>query len=78
MDTPTVKCPHCHASMKPQRRHGVELDVCPACRGVWLDRGELDEILNRSSRFTEVKADDHPPGWSHEEQKALWKQGFRW
>lgn len=29
-------------------RHGVEIDYCPQCRGVWLDRGELDKIIERS------------------------------
>jgi Zn-finger nucleic acid-binding protein len=31
-------------------RHGVEIDYCPQCRGVWLDRGELDKILERNNR----------------------------
>jgi Zn-finger nucleic acid-binding protein len=30
-------------------RHGVEIDYCPKCRGVWLDRGELDKIIERAS-----------------------------
>jgi Zn-finger nucleic acid-binding protein len=30
-------------------RHGVEIDYCPQCRGVWLDRGELDKIIERTS-----------------------------
>jgi Zn-finger nucleic acid-binding protein len=32
-------------------RQGVEIDYCPTCRGVWLDRGELDKIIERSHRF---------------------------
>jgi Zn-finger nucleic acid-binding protein len=43
--------------MSLQRRHGVEIDICPACRGVWLDRGELDRIVERSSRYYEVPPD---------------------
>jgi Zn-finger nucleic acid-binding protein len=35
-------------------RRGVEIDYCPHCRGVWLDRGELDKIVERSSRYDEV------------------------
>jgi Zn-finger nucleic acid-binding protein len=31
-------------------RNGVEIDYCPECRGIWLDRGELDQIIERSSR----------------------------
>jgi len=30
-------------------RHGVEIDYCPACRGIWLDRGELDKLLERAA-----------------------------
>jgi uncharacterized protein len=32
-------------------RNGVEIDYCPSCRGVWLDRGELDKIIERSSQY---------------------------
>ena len=33
-------------------RQGIEVDYCPKCRGVWLDRGELDKIIERSAAFT--------------------------
>jgi Zn-finger nucleic acid-binding protein len=33
-------------------RQGVEIDYCPKCRGVWLDRGELDKLIERSSRIS--------------------------
>jgi uncharacterized protein len=36
-------------------RQGVEIDYCPQCRGVWLDRGELDKILERSAVFTKPR-----------------------
>lgn len=45
-----MKCPHCsdtHLIMT--ERQGVELDYCPQCRGVWLDRGELDKLLDRAA-----------------------------
>lgn len=35
-------------------RQGIEIDYCPACRGVWLDRGELDKIVERSSNYTQA------------------------
>ena len=50
----TVTCPTCHTPMQPRDRHGVRIDQCPACRGVWLDKGELDTILQRSTRFLEI------------------------
>ena len=53
-----ITCPSCGATMGVRDRHGVEIDQCPRCRGVWLDRGELDRIIERSSRFLEVSGDD--------------------
>ena len=45
-----MKCPACNdANLVMSDRHGVEIDYCPECRGVWLDRGELDKIIDRSS-----------------------------
>jgi len=41
-------------------RSGVEIDYCPQCRGVWLDRGELDKIIERSSQILSEKAPPQP------------------
>lgn len=43
-----MQCPNCSAELKISDRQGVEIDYCPQCRGVWLDRGELDKILERT------------------------------
>ncbi|MCK6620759.1 MAG: zf-TFIIB domain-containing protein [Calditrichaceae bacterium] len=43
-----MHCPHCLEELKVTERQGVEIDYCPKCRGVWLDRGELDKIIERS------------------------------
>ena len=43
-----MKCPIDNATLVMTERHGVEIDYCPTCRGVWLDRGELDKIIERS------------------------------
>jgi Zn-finger nucleic acid-binding protein len=44
-----MKCPVCNTSnLQLSERKGIEIDYCPDCRGVWLDRGELDKILERS------------------------------
>ena len=40
-----MKCPVCNVELRMTDRHGVEVDYCPQCRGVWLDRGELDKIV---------------------------------
>ena len=43
-----MKCPNDAATLVMSERAGVEIDYCPECRGVWLDRGELDKILDRA------------------------------
>lgn len=43
-----MKCPICNVDLLISDRQGVEIDHCPQCRGVWLDRGELDKILDRT------------------------------
>lgn len=52
MTNPAVgmPCPVCKVPLVMSDRQGVEIDYCPQCRGVWLDRGELDKILERSAR----------------------------
>ena len=43
-----MNCPICNEQLTMAERQGVEIDYCPKCRGVWLDRGELDKIIERS------------------------------
>ena len=43
-----MHCPTCHVPLVMSDRQGIEIDYCPQCRGVWLDRGELDKIIERS------------------------------
>ena len=66
-----MNCPCCNVPLVMSERQGVEIDYCPQCRGVWLDRGELDKIIERSSAmdapmsintkhaFSGHKHDDH-------------------
>lgn len=42
-------------------RNGIEIDYCPQCRGVWLDRGELDKIIDRSVGMPQPAAQPAPP-----------------
>ena len=42
---PLLMCPNCDASMQAVQRATVEFDMCPQCRGVWLDRGELEKLM---------------------------------
>jgi len=41
-----MKCPNCNQTLLIAERHRVEIDYCPNCRGVWLDKGELDKLLD--------------------------------
>jgi len=43
-------CPNCQTQLTMTERQGIEIDYCPSCRGVWLDRGELDKIIERAAR----------------------------
>ena len=44
-----MKCPTDGSILTMSERNGIEIDYCPTCRGVWLDRGELDKILDRAA-----------------------------
>jgi uncharacterized protein len=44
-----MNCPVCNIPLNLSERQGVEIDYCPQCRGVWLDRGELDKIIEKSA-----------------------------
>ena len=44
-----MKCPSCEELLVMAERQGVEIDYCPKCRGVWLDKGELDKIIEKSA-----------------------------
>ena len=52
-----MQCPADSSTLLMAERRGVEIDYCPQCRGVWLDRGELDKLIERSD-----DADDRPRG----------------
>ncbi|NYI43930.1 hypothetical protein BJ993_001010 [Nocardioides aromaticivorans] len=43
-----MRCPVDETTLVMSERNGIEIDYCPQCRGVWLDRGELDKIIDRS------------------------------
>jgi Zn-finger nucleic acid-binding protein len=50
MNAAAMSCPVCKVALVMSDRQGVEIDYCPQCRGVWLDRGELDKIIERSAQ----------------------------
>ncbi|MCU0705060.1 MAG: zf-TFIIB domain-containing protein [Fimbriiglobus sp.] len=46
-----MNCPVCTSALQPVDRGGIEIDVCTRCRGVWLDRGELDKLIAAASSY---------------------------
>lgn len=57
-----MKCPTDNATLLMSDKQGIEIDYCPECRGVWLDRGELEKIIERSGQAGEFA----PPRQSNE------------
>lgn len=65
-----MKCPVCsEANLVMTERSGVEIDYCPTCRGVWLDRGELDKIIERSQP-TQVEQYENPKNERNDERNS--------
>lgn len=55
-----MNCPTDGTTLLMSERQGIEIDYCPQCRGVWLDRGELDKILERAKLESEAAAPEAP------------------
>ena len=80
-----MKCPNCNVSLVMSDRNGIEIDYCPDCRGVWLDRGELDKIIERSSQenntlrqsnYSEKKQYSNEKEYQHKKKKGLFGDLF--
>ena len=56
-----MHCPTDGAVLVMSERNGIEIDYCPDCRGVWLDRGELDKIIERSATQPAPPHQQHRP-----------------
>ena len=62
-----MQCPVCTTTqLVMSERQGIEIDYCPQCRGVWLDRGELDKIIDRSSATVVPPAPPAPEGFGRQ------------
>ena len=61
-----MRCPVCDVPLSMADRQGVEIDFCPECRGVWLDRGELDKIIERSAAETAPRRAPEPRGYEED------------
>ena len=72
-------CPVCRVDLVMSERQGIEIDYCPKCRGVWLDRGELDKIVERSAPEAAparpaTPAGAHPGGYGYGHGKPYKKR----
>ena len=70
-----MNCPVDGAQLPMAERHGVEIDYCPTCRGIWLDRGELDKIIEHvesesGGRQDEREYDDHEEERGHGRKRS--------
>jgi Zn-finger nucleic acid-binding protein len=83
-----MKCPKCQSDLMISDRQGIEIDFCPQCRGVWLDRGELDKIIERGARYRDDDDDDDRDSWrsgdrddyprdrSYQRRRSFWAELF--
>ncbi len=56
-----MPCSRCRVDLVMSDRQGIEIDYCPQCRGVWLDRGQLDKIIERDAQYTAAPASEPQP-----------------
>lgn len=70
--TEHLTCPKCHGSMRRYERNGVNIDQCTECRGVFLDRGELEHLIDAEAAYSQGRQPGQTPpasqpghsGWS--------------
>lgn len=76
-----MQCPVCsNTQLVMSERQGIEIDYCPQCRGVWLDRGELDKIIDRSAQQVQApvsqSAPEAPPPGFGRQQPGAYQAGY--
>lgn len=65
-----MQCPTDGSTLVMSERSGIEIDYCPQCRGIWLDRGELDKLIERS--FTESAPAQQGESWQQRQSQQQW------
>ncbi len=80
-----MKCPSCNETLLMSEKRGVEIDYCPNCRGIWLDRGELEKIMDSSADhysnkdnyerdYKEYGYNQYPNQHHHQDRKYPYKK----
>lgn len=75
-----MKCPNCSETLLIAERHQVEIDYCPSCRGVWLDKGELDKLLTFAAEQNsrpEPRYEDRKENFSYEQQNNHYNDSYK-
>ena len=73
---PLLLCPNDNAPMQTVQRSGVEFDICPTCRGVWLDRGELEKLLESDGTPPPVASKSQGP-WASQDRAPPPQDDYR-
>ena len=72
-----MKCPVCKdVTLLMSEKNGVEIDYCPECRGIWLDRGELDKIVERARTAEAAYRDEYPRASRSEDDRFAAARGY--
>ena len=73
---PLLMCPNDNAAMQTLDRNGVQFDMCPSCRGVWLDRGELEKLMDSAADESHASAPPAPAPQAYPPQQpsGAWGQ----
>ena len=75
-ETQTLICPKCGSDMRSYERNGVVVDQCTGCRGIFLDRGELERLMDAEGKHWEGQKDDRPDDRPPEQRKKSKKRSF--
>ena len=68
-----MKCPNCNETLLMTHRNNIEIDYCPSCRGVWLDKGELDKMLDYAAQQSNVENRDEPQDFRKYDHEAKYR-----
>jgi uncharacterized protein len=71
-----MECPVCGDRLRGVEKYGVEIEICPGCKGVWLDRGELETIIETTSGRVKTGHEDEDYGDQRSQPKKTTKQGL--
>jgi uncharacterized protein len=74
--TPTLTCPKCGSEMRSYERNGVLVDQCTGCKGIFLDRGELERLVDAEGAHYEREYSRDNEGEQHQPRKKSKKRSF--